>query len=210
MNDLIKITVNDGKQTVNARDLHTALEVGRDFSSWIKGRIEEYGFAEGEDYHLDSPNLGNQDVGWDENLIVPKTGDNQDPQHGESAGENLIVAKTGDNQVGHGGKREGAGRPEINYLLSVDMAKELAIVENNEAGRKIRRYLIRIEQEHVALLESTRRDHALLQNIHDQLENYRIKYINLLDNLEKDGMPINKISALAEVDRATWRKLRTP
>ena len=36
--------------TVNARDLHAFLEVGRDFSSWIKNRIEVYGFVEGIDF----------------------------------------------------------------------------------------------------------------------------------------------------------------
>jgi phage anti-repressor protein len=168
MNDLIKITVNDGKQTVNARDLHTALEVGRDFSTWIKGRIEEYGFAEGEDYEI----------------IVPKTGDYSGP------GNPNFIPK--------------------DYLLSVDMAKELAIVENNETGRKIRRYLIRIERKHAALLESIRRNHELLQNVYDQMENYRIKYINLLDKLEKNGMRVEEISALSEVDRTALQKLRTP
>lgn len=39
-------------QTVNARDLHAFLEVGRDFSNWIKSRIAQYGFEEGVDYAL--------------------------------------------------------------------------------------------------------------------------------------------------------------
>lgn len=48
-------------QTVNARDLHRALEVGKDFSTWIKDRIEEYGFIEGQDFvKFGSPKLGNQ------------------------------------------------------------------------------------------------------------------------------------------------------
>jgi phage anti-repressor protein len=33
-----------------------------------------------------------------------------------------------------------------NYLLSIDMAKELAMVENNEAGKMIRRYFIEVEK----------------------------------------------------------------
>ena len=36
--------------TVNARDLHAFLEVGRDFSSWIKDRIEKYEFVENQDF----------------------------------------------------------------------------------------------------------------------------------------------------------------
>lgn len=49
------------RQMVNARDLHAFLQVGRDFSTWIKGRIEEYGFERDHDYfQLDSPDLVNQ------------------------------------------------------------------------------------------------------------------------------------------------------
>lgn len=37
-------------QTVDGRALHTFLEVGRDFSNWMKSRIEEYGFEDGVDF----------------------------------------------------------------------------------------------------------------------------------------------------------------
>lgn len=90
------ITIDD-TQCVNARDLHRVLEVGRDFSNWIKDRIEKYGFIESKDF---SPNL---------------------------------AKSTG-------------GRPATEYYLSIPMAKELAIVENNEKGREIRQYLIKVEQ----------------------------------------------------------------
>lgn len=35
---------------VNARDVHSFLKVGRDFSNWIKGRITKYGFEENTDF----------------------------------------------------------------------------------------------------------------------------------------------------------------
>lgn len=38
------------------------------------------------------------------------------------------------------------GRPSIEYRLSVNMAKEIAMVENNDKGREIRQYLIKVEQ----------------------------------------------------------------
>lgn len=37
------------------------------------------------------------------------------------------------------------GRPAVEYRLSVDMAKQLAMLENNENGRAVRQYLIKIE-----------------------------------------------------------------
>lgn len=43
------------------------------------------------------------------------------------------------------GKSTG-GRPSTEYHLTMDMAKELAMVENNEMGRTIRRYFIQCEK----------------------------------------------------------------
>lgn len=47
---LIPIKNNNGRTVVNARDLHKFLESKKDFSSWIKDRIERYDLAENEDY----------------------------------------------------------------------------------------------------------------------------------------------------------------
>lgn len=105
----------DGRsqQLCDARDLHQFLQVGRDFSNWIKGRIEQYGFVEGEDF---SPVLGNR---------------------GSFDSPNLA------NQSGG----RGGDRRSIDYHLTLDMAKELAMVENNEKGRQVRRYFIAMERE---------------------------------------------------------------
>lgn len=103
----------------NARDLHAFLQVRRDFSNWIKGRIDQYGFEEEIDFivaiindnELDSPDLANQVT------------------------------------------RHGGDRKSIDYHLSLDMAKELAMIENNEVGRKVRRYFIQMERQARELLE---------------------------------------------------------
>lgn len=54
MNELIKIEKSnvggDLIDTVNARELHQFLEVGKDFSTWIKNRIQQYGFVDGVDF----------------------------------------------------------------------------------------------------------------------------------------------------------------
>lgn len=89
---------------VNARDLHRFLEVGKDFSTWIKSRIDYFGFIENQDFMIDSPRKGNQ--------------------------------------TGRGGDRRSK-----DYLLTLDMAKELAMVERTERGRQARRYFIACERE---------------------------------------------------------------
>ena len=56
MNELISLTQSaingELQQTVNARELHAFLEVGRDFSNWIKARLETLGSIKNEDYLL--------------------------------------------------------------------------------------------------------------------------------------------------------------
>ena len=67
MNELIRIDQQEiggsNIQTVNARDLHAFLGVGKDFSNWIKKQIERARLVEGRDYIVitGSPKRANQD-----------------------------------------------------------------------------------------------------------------------------------------------------
>lgn len=60
-------------------------------------------------------------------------------EYGFEEGRDFTVLK---NERG----RNGQFQP-TEYIISLDMAKELAMVENNEQGRKIRRYFIEVEKE---------------------------------------------------------------
>lgn len=99
--EVIKIEENDGKQAVNARELHQKLGSKQEFANWMRNRIEKYGFVENQDY---------------------------------SSFDNFV-------------KREKGGSVRKEYALSLDMAKELCMVENNDAGRRIRKYFIDMENE---------------------------------------------------------------
>jgi len=50
-------------------------------------------------------------------------------------------------------KMEANNATRIEYFLSIDMAKELSMVENNEKGREARRWFISIEKKAVALMD---------------------------------------------------------
>lgn len=50
----------------------------------------------------------------------------------------IVFAKIGENLNG--------GRPSIEYATTLDMAKELSMVENNEQGKQARRYFIKCEK----------------------------------------------------------------
>ena len=50
MNELIKITYDNDRPTVSARELHEFLEVDTRYNDWFL-RMCEYGFSEGIDFY---------------------------------------------------------------------------------------------------------------------------------------------------------------
>lgn len=89
------------EQVVDARELWTVLSVGRDFSHWVKERLEAIGAVENLDY--------------------------------------CLLAKTGE-QKGRGGANR------IDYIVTLDTAKEMAMLERNDMGKMVRRYFIEAEK----------------------------------------------------------------
>ena len=59
-NELIRITEQNGKKAVSARELHQFLGSRRDFSHWIKDRIEKYQFVENQDFEILLDKFGEQ------------------------------------------------------------------------------------------------------------------------------------------------------
>lgn len=102
MNQLIKIETktigNEEINAINARELHSFLESRQDFSTWIKSRIEQYGFSQDTDF-----------VQF----------------------HNFV---------------ESNSKARIEYVISIDMAKELSMVERNEKGKEARKYFIECER----------------------------------------------------------------
>ncbi|KAF1717916.1 phage antirepressor Ant [Pseudoxanthomonas yeongjuensis] len=93
-------------QTVNARDLHVFLRIGRDFSTWLRARIEQYGFVENGDFVCSSIQRSKQGRG---------------------------------------------GHNRLDYHLTIDMAKELAMVERSDRGKEARQYFLECERRAQAL-----------------------------------------------------------
>lgn len=99
MQDLLQISTSiigaEEINSVNARDIHTHLEVKTSFSHWIKRAIEKYDFEENIDFvKFDKPQNNQKD-----------------------------------------------------YIVTLDMAKELAMLENNEKGKETRKYFIQVEKQ---------------------------------------------------------------
>lgn len=102
MKELIKITEQNGQRAVSARELHAFLNSKREFATWIKDRIKQYGLIENEDF--------------------------------------VRLTNSSSEQKSRGGQNK------IEYALSIDCAKELAMVEGNEQGKRARRYFIAAEK----------------------------------------------------------------
>ena len=133
MTELIKVTEENGNKLVSARELHEFLESKQDFTTWIKGRIDKYGFIENEDFTL----------------------------------HKFMVGKS----VAH------------NYILKMDMAKELSMVENNDKGRQARKYFIECEKKLNTLKLPTTYKEALLElvRVEEEREKLQIENSKLVD-----------------------------
>ena len=70
------------------------------------------------------------------------------------ANEDYLLTKSGEQVFTNSGENLG-GRPSIDYHLTLDMAKELSMVENNEQGRAARRYFIACERQALAVAQPT-------------------------------------------------------
>lgn len=103
MEELIPIlrrTVGEHVNAVDARLLHERLESRADFSTWMRERIAQLHLEKGNDYE--------------------------------------VFHQPGENPRG--------GRPRIDYVLTLDAAKHVAMAERTDAGRRVRAYFISVER----------------------------------------------------------------
>lgn len=102
MAGIMPVHQENGQLWADARTLHAVLQVGRDFSNWVRGRLEETGAVEGEEF-----------------IVLDGSPD---------------LAKTS------------GGRTRRDYWLTLDLAKEVAMLERSDIGKQIRRYFIEAEK----------------------------------------------------------------
>jgi len=76
---------------------------------------------------------------------------NRITKYGFVENEDYIIIAPQKRGAGNNGLFNGSDK--IEYILSLDMSKELAMIENNDIGRNIRKYFIKIEQKFSQKLE---------------------------------------------------------
>jgi phage anti-repressor protein len=115
--ELVPVRVTEkGNQAVSGRELHQFLESKQKFADWIKNRIEKYGFEENKYFYK---------LYFD--------------VYGNLLKINVPTKTNIENQGVTNVHR-------IDYVLSLSMAKELSMIENNDKGRQARKYFIECEE----------------------------------------------------------------
>ena len=126
MTELFTLVNVAGQQTVNARELHAFLGNKMHFADWIKKRIADYGFVENVDYVRVELAAG---------LAMARTG-----------GDFADILHAQKNETQETSTCDFGQQGRIEYALSLDMAKELSMVERNAKGKQARQYFIDCEK----------------------------------------------------------------
>ena len=101
------------------------------------------------------------------------------------------------------------GNPQEDYILSLDMAKELAIIEKNPAGRVARRYFIQCEKKYRKFLDEkhSKEIQALQEN--DSSEFYLKKIEALENNYQEVQKFIKELYEESELLKVTMQKFNS-
>lgn len=75
------------------------------------------------------------------------------------------------------------GKSKIDYKITLDMAKELAMIENNEVGRRVRRYFIEAEKKVRELLVEQANQVQPIEQVTKRIkDNGKFKYLIILQD----------------------------
>ncbi|EEL0608442.1 phage antirepressor Ant [Campylobacter coli] len=102
------------------------------------------------------------------------------------------------------------GRPRKEYYVTLDMAKELCMVENNEKGRQARRYFIECEKRLKNIEAEQMQKLAFRQSLgyKSQLKQQKEKYENEIKALKYDLEHKNELSLKRKLSKEELLELR--
>lgn len=96
-------------------------------------------------------------------------------------------------------QKDNLGNRIIEYYLTIDMAKELCMVENNEVGRKIRKYFIEVEKRYRSIVESPQNIFDVMHLALNQIEENEKRLKSVEDVSKQNTEEIQNIKKKIDV-----------
>jgi phage anti-repressor protein len=166
-----------GGLVVNARDLHSYLEVKTHFKDWIQRGIETCELEEDLDYTLYKS---------EQPLFISEFLENTSAQ--KRADSSVIILKAARND-------------QKDYLLTLEAAKELAMANRGPRSKEVRRYFIECERQ---LIERRQKEEVERRENMTEVEILRENAkltLRLADEIEKKQQLNDRISSGALFDK---------
>lgn len=107
------------------------------------------------------------------------------------------------------GIKRGGDRKSIDYILSIDTAKELAMIENNSTGRAARRYFIQCEKRYRKLIDEKHSKEIQKLQENDRAEFYLKKIKALETNYEEVQKLVKELCEESEILKETLQKFNS-
>lgn len=188
MQDLIKIfthSIGGHKvNAVNARDVWETVGSKQRFSDWIKDRLEFY--DEGFDY-IRILSIPESNLNLHKNMKV-KEKLSLDVSDTENL--NCVVL---DKDKKFSGKKS-------DYIITLQTAKEFALMERNEKGKEMRRYLIEFEEKGKIELKKLR---AEIKKLRLEIETFKEEIIRLTARIKVLNESVNLLEQLEASSKNT-------
>lgn len=176
------IEINDEQvKTISARDLHSYLEVGKFFANWIKERINQYEFIENEDYFksITTSTPAENTIAKIGNRVNPSVAGNNTSETAEN-----ICPIT--NSI-----PKSRFKTRIDYYLTLNMAKELCMIEKNHKGKLARKYFIEVEKKYQQGLVANNSNLVSESKIQQYLTEMQTKVTELVTQKVNDSIVLN-------------------
>lgn len=96
-------------------------------------------------------------------------------------------------------QKDNLGTKTKEYYISIDMAKELCMVENNETGRKMRKYFIEVEKRYRTIIESPQNIFDVMRLALSQIEEKEKRLVAVERTTKENAEEIKKIKKKIDV-----------
>ena len=168
---------------VNARDLWRNLDSKQEFSRWVQNRLKATMAEENIDYILVLETYKSQKISESaENSLISEVvefAENSNQEVLENTDKIVDLASLS-NQNKRGGDRR-----SVDYIITLDLAKEFSMLEKNQNGKTMRRYFINFEKESRVKLEKQAQRIEYLELITKELIDFKKSAEALIDFFKK-------------------------